>query len=36
VGTFIALVPALTPQAASLRVPVVRAVPGEPALKGGD
>jgi cytochrome c-type biogenesis protein CcmF len=35
-GTFIALVPALTPQSVSLRVPVARAVPGEPALKGGD
>jgi cytochrome c-type biogenesis protein CcmF len=35
-GTFIALVPALTPQTAALRVPVPAAVPGEPALKGGD
>jgi len=35
-GTFIALVPAVTPQSASVRVPLARAVPVEPALKGGD
>jgi cytochrome c-type biogenesis protein CcmF len=35
-GTFIALVPALTPHTASLRVPAPSAVPAEPALKGGD
>jgi cytochrome c-type biogenesis protein CcmF len=35
-GTFIALVPSLTPATASLRVPAARAVPAEPALKGGD
>jgi hypothetical protein len=35
-GTFVALVPSLTPQTAALRVPVVRAVPTEPVLKGGD
>jgi cytochrome c-type biogenesis protein CcmF len=33
-GTFVALVPALSPATASLRVPA-RAVPSEPALKGG-
>jgi len=35
-GTFIALVPAVTPQTAALRVPAPAVVPGEPALKGGD
>jgi cytochrome c-type biogenesis protein CcmF len=35
-GTFIALVPSIQPSTASLRVPVVRAVPTEPALHGGD
>ena len=35
-GTFIALVPSLSPSTASLRVPAARAVSGEPALKGGD
>ncbi|MDE3200686.1 MAG: heme lyase CcmF/NrfE family subunit [Acidobacteriota bacterium] len=35
-GTFIALVPSATPATAALRVPVRSALPGEPALKGGD
>ena len=36
-GTFVALVPSLTPATAVVRVPAVRAVPEpEPALKGGD
>ncbi len=35
-GTFIALVPSLTPATASLRVPAARTVPAEPVLKGGD
>ena len=35
-GTFIALVPSLTPATASLRVPAARAVPAEPVLHGGD
>ncbi len=35
-GTFVALVPSLTPASAALRVPAVRTVPTEPALKGGD
>jgi cytochrome c-type biogenesis protein CcmF len=35
-GTFIALVPSITPSTASLRVPVVRTVPAEPVLHGGD
>jgi cytochrome c-type biogenesis protein CcmF len=35
-GTFVALVPSLTPSTASLRVPVTRAIPAEPAFKGGD
>ena len=35
-GTFIALVPSITPSTAALRVPVVRAVPTEPVLHGGD
>jgi cytochrome c-type biogenesis protein CcmF len=34
-GTLIALVPSLSPATASLRVPVARAAPSEPALKGG-
>jgi cytochrome c-type biogenesis protein CcmF len=34
-GTFIALVPSLSPATAPLRVPAIRAVP-EPALRGGD
>ena len=33
-GTFVALVPALSPATASLRVPA-RTSPSEPALKGG-
>jgi cytochrome c-type biogenesis protein CcmF len=36
VGTIIALVPSLQPSTASLRVPVARTVPTEPALHGGD
>jgi cytochrome c-type biogenesis protein CcmF len=35
-GTAVALVPSLTPATAALRVPAVRTVPVEPALKGGD
>jgi cytochrome c-type biogenesis protein CcmF len=35
-GTFVALVPSLTPATATLRVPAERAAPVEPALKGGD
>jgi cytochrome c-type biogenesis protein CcmF len=35
-GTFVALVPSLTPATAALRVPAVRTVPMAPALKGGD
>ncbi len=35
-GTFVALVPSLTPATASLRVPATRTVEPEPALKGGD
>jgi cytochrome c-type biogenesis protein CcmF len=35
-GTLLALVPSLSPATASLRVPVVRTIPGEPLLKGGD
>jgi cytochrome c-type biogenesis protein CcmF len=35
-GTFIALVPSLTPATATLRVPAVQATPMAPALKGGD
>ena len=35
-GTFIALVPSISPATASLRVPATRPVPTEPALKGGD
>ena len=34
-GTFIALVPSLTPATAALRVPATQAAPAEPALKGG-
>ena len=34
-GTFVALVPSLSPATASLRVPAARAVPGQPALRGG-
>ncbi len=34
-GTFIALVPSLTPATAALRVPATRTTPIEPALKGG-
>lgn len=35
-GTFVALVPSLTPSTASLRVPATRTVPTEPVLHGGD
>ncbi len=35
-GTFVALVPSLTPATAALRVPVTRTAPPEPALRGGD
>ena len=35
-GTFVALVPSLSPATASLRVPATRPAPSEPALKGGD
>ena len=35
-GTFVALVPSITPATAALRVPATRAAPSEPALKGGD
>ena len=35
-GTFVALVPSLTPATAALRVPVTRTAPAEPALRGGD
>ena len=35
-GTFIALVPSLSPATAALRVPATRAVPTEPVFKGGD
>ena len=35
-GTFIALVPSLTPATAALRVPTARTVAAEPVLKGGD
>lgn len=35
-GTFIALVPSLSPATAALRVPAVRTVPTEPVLHGGD
>jgi cytochrome c-type biogenesis protein CcmF len=36
VGTFIALVPSISPATATLRVPSARLVPTQPALKGGD
>ena len=36
IGTFIALVPSLTPATAALRVPAARTAPAEPALRGGD
>jgi cytochrome c-type biogenesis protein CcmF len=35
-GTFIALVPNLSPATAALRVPAAQPVVAEPALKGGD
>jgi cytochrome c-type biogenesis protein CcmF len=35
-GTFVALVPSLTPATASLRVPAAKPVHAEPVLKGGD
>jgi cytochrome c-type biogenesis protein CcmF len=35
-GTFVALVPSLTPATASLRVPATQAAPIAPAMKGGD
>ena len=35
-GTFVALVPSLSPATASLRVPATRPAPTEPAFKGGD
>jgi len=35
-GTFVALVPSLTPATAALRVPAAQAAPVAPALKGGD
>jgi hypothetical protein len=35
-GTFIALVPSVTPATAALRVPATRTAEAEPALKGGD
>ena len=35
-GTFVALVPSLSPSTAALRVPATRPAPSEPALKGGD
>jgi cytochrome c-type biogenesis protein CcmF len=35
-GTFVALVPSLTPATATLRVPATRTTTPEPALKGGD
>jgi len=34
-GTFIALVPSISPATASLRVPATRPAPVEPALRGG-
>jgi cytochrome c-type biogenesis protein CcmF len=36
IGTFIALVPSLSPATAVVRVPATRTVSTEPALKGGD
>ena len=35
-GTFLALVPSLTPATAALRVPAAQAAAMAPALKGGD
>ncbi len=35
-GTFVALVPSLSPASATLKVPAARTAPSEPALKGGD
>jgi len=35
-GTFVALVPSLTPATAALRVPATKSAPMTPALKGGD
>jgi cytochrome c-type biogenesis protein CcmF len=35
-GTFVALVPSLSPATAALRVPAAKAAPMTPALKGGD
>ncbi|HUX43782.1 MAG TPA: cytochrome c-type biogenesis CcmF C-terminal domain-containing protein [Terracidiphilus sp.] len=35
-GTFIALVPSISPATAALRVPAAQPAPKEPALKGGD
>jgi cytochrome c-type biogenesis protein CcmF len=35
-GTFIALVPSLSPATAALRVPATRVAPAEPVFKGGD
>jgi len=35
-GTLVALVPSLSPATAALRVPAARAIPTQPALKGGD
>jgi cytochrome c-type biogenesis protein CcmF len=36
IGTFVALVPSLSPATAAVRVPVAHTVGAEPALKGGD
>ena len=35
-GTFVALVPSLTPQTAALKVPAARPIPAQPVFKGGD
>jgi cytochrome c-type biogenesis protein CcmF len=35
-GTFVALVPSLTPATAALRVPAAQGTPAAPALKGGN
>jgi cytochrome c-type biogenesis protein CcmF len=35
-GTFVALVPSLTPASAALRIPAAQAAPAAPALKGGN
>jgi cytochrome c-type biogenesis protein CcmF len=35
-GTFVALVPSLSPATAAVRVPVAQPVAAEPAFKGGD